>query len=136
MSQQNVDTVRRALAAYAAGDLETMLSFIATGGELYSAIIGGAEGKVYRGHDGIRSWFAETQVAFEALSIELTEFRDLGDRVLAFGRVHARGRESGVELDSATGWVFTLREDRILRAEGYLDPAKAVEVAGGSPRRP
>ena len=130
MSQENVDTVRRTLAAYEAGDVETMLSFMDPNGELYSAIIGGAEGKVYRGHAGFRSWFAETQVAFEALSTELTEFRDLGDRVLGFGRVRARGRESGVELDSATGWLFTLREGKIVRAEGYLDPAKALEAAG------
>ena len=130
MSQRNVDTVRRTLEAYEAGDIETMLSFMDPNGELYSAIIGGAEGKVYRGHAGFRSWFAETEVAFETLSTELTEFRDLGDRVLGFGRVHARGRESGVELDSATGWLFTLREGKIVRAEGYLDPAKALEAAG------
>jgi ketosteroid isomerase-like protein len=130
MSQENVDTVRRSLDAYEAGDIESMLSFVDPNGELYSAIIGGAEGKVYRGHAGFRSWFAETKVAFEALSTDLTEFRDLGDRVLGFGRVHAKGRESGVELDSATGWLFTLRDGKIIRAEGYLDPAKALEAAG------
>jgi ketosteroid isomerase-like protein len=130
MSQENVDTVRRSLDAYEAGDIEGMLSFMDPDGEIYSAIIGGAEGKVYRGHAGFRSWFAETQVAFEALSTELTEFRDLGDRVLGFGRVRAKGRESGVELDSATGWLFTLRDGKIVRAEGYLDPAKALEAAG------
>jgi ketosteroid isomerase-like protein len=130
MSQENVDTVRRSLDAYEAGDIERMLSFMDPDGELYSAIIGGAEGKVYRGHAGFRSWFAETQVAFASLSTELTEFRDLGDRVLGFGRVRARGRESGVELDSATGWLFTLRDGKIVRAEGYLDPARALEAAG------
>jgi ketosteroid isomerase-like protein len=130
MSQENVDTVRRSLDAYAARDVESMLSFVDPNGELYSAIIGGAEGRVYRGHAGFRSWFAETQVAFEELRTELTEFRDLGDRVLGFGRVRARGRESGVELDSATGWLFTLRDGKIVRAEGYLDPAKALEAAG------
>ena len=108
-----------------------MLSFMDPNGELYSAIIGGAEGKVYRGHAGFRSWFAETQVAFEALSTELTEFRDLGDRVLGFGRVRARGRESGVELDSAHGLALhRSASGKIMRAEGYLDPAKALEAAG------
>ena len=130
MSQENVEIVRRALDAYTAGDIEGMLSFLDPDGELHSAIISGAEGKAYRGHAGIRSWVAETQASFEALSMELTEFRDLDDRVLAFGRVHAKGRESGVELDSPTGWVFTLRDGKILRAEGYLDPGKALEVAG------
>jgi ketosteroid isomerase-like protein len=130
MSQGNVEIVRRSLEAYAGGDIETMLSFVDPDGELRSAIIGGAEGKVYRGHAGFRAWFAETQAAFESLSTDLIEFRDLGDRVLGFGRVHARGRGSGVELDSATGWVFTLRDDRIVRAEGYLSRGEALEAAG------
>jgi hypothetical protein len=37
-----------------------------------------------------------------------------------FGRIHARGRESGLELDSPTGWVFTLRGGKIVKAEGFL----------------
>jgi ketosteroid isomerase-like protein len=130
MSQENVETVRRSLDAYATGDIEGMLAFVDSDGELQSAIIGGVEGKMYRGHAGFRSWFAETQVAFEALSTELTEFRDLGDRVVGLGRIRARGRESGVELDSATGWLFTLRDGKIVRAEGWLDPRRALEAAG------
>ena len=36
--------------------------------ELYSAIIGGAEGKTYTGHVRIRDWFAATQLVFEDLT--------------------------------------------------------------------
>jgi hypothetical protein len=42
------------LEAYASGDVDEMLAHIDAEGELHSAIIGGAEGKVYRGHDGFR----------------------------------------------------------------------------------
>ena len=101
-----------AFAAYMRGDIEEALVYIAPDGELYSAIIGGAEGNVYRGHDGFRRWHAETEAAFEELRTEFTEFRDLGDRVVGLGHVHARGRESGLELDSAIGWIFTLRDGR------------------------
>ena len=130
MSQENVEIVRRSLQAYADGDVEEMLSYIDPEGELQSAIIGGAEGRVYRGHDGVRRWFAETQESFEDLRTELTEFRDLGDRVVGFGRIHARGRESGLELDSATGWLFELRGGKVMRAQGFLNPAEALEAAG------
>jgi ketosteroid isomerase-like protein len=130
MSAESVEIVRRAMDAYAGGDIEGMLALVDQDGEIRSAIIGGAEGKSYRGHNGFRTWFAETQESFEELVLELTELRDLGDRVVGFGRVHARGRGSGVELDSATGWVFTVRGGRILRAEGFLDPRKALEAAG------
>ena len=130
MSQQNVDIVRRLMAAYADGDVDEMLSYVDPDCELHSAIIGGAEGRVYRGHAGFRSWLAELSESFDELATELTEYRDLGDRVLAFGRIRARGRESGVELDSATGWVFTLRDGTLTSARGFLDPGDALEAAG------
>ena len=130
MSQENVEIVRRSLQAYADGDVEEMLACIDPEGELQSAIIGGAEGRVYRGHDGLRRWFAETQESFEDLKTELTEFCDLGDRVVGFGHIHARGRESGLELDSATGWVFDLRAGKVVRALGFLSREDALEAAG------
>ena len=130
MSQENVEIVRRSLKANARGDIEEALTYVDPDGELHSAIIGGAEGHVYRGHDGFRRWYAETEATFEELRTELTEFRDLGDRVVGLGQIHARGRESGVELDSATGWVFTLRNGKILKAEGFLSPDEALKAAG------
>jgi ketosteroid isomerase-like protein len=68
--------------------------------------------------------------SFEELRIELTEYRDLGDHVIAFGHFHARGRESGLELDSPTGWVFTVRRGKVLNAEGFLNRAAALQAAG------
>ena len=53
-----------------------------------------------------------------------------GDRVVGIGCIHARGRESGLELDSAAGWVFELRGGKVVRAEGFLNPADALEAAG------
>ena len=99
-------------------------------GELHSAIIGGAEGRVYRGHDGLRQWFADSMESFEELRTELIEFRDLGDRIVAFGHIHPRGRECGLELDTETGWVFTVRKGKFVRAEGFLSRTRAIEAAG------
>jgi ketosteroid isomerase-like protein len=130
MSVENVEVVRQALAAYARGDIEEGLSYLHPEGELHSAVIGNAEGKVFRGHDGIRRWFAELGETFEEMTTELTEYRDLGDRVVAFGHIHARGRESGLELDSPTGWVMTLRDGKVLKAEGFLSRAETLEAAG------
>ncbi len=73
MSEENVEIVRECLEAYAAGDMEEMLSYVDPEGELHSAIIGGAEGKVFRGHDGFRRWYAESMESFEELRTELTE---------------------------------------------------------------
>jgi ketosteroid isomerase-like protein len=130
MSQENVDVVRRALEAYERGDMEEMLSYLDPELEWHSAIVGGAEGNVYRGHEGFRRWNADFLEIFERVRNEWNEFRDLGDRVLAFGRVQARGRESGVEINSPMGWVVTVRGGKLLKAEGFLDPTQALKAAG------
>jgi ketosteroid isomerase-like protein len=46
------------------------------------------------------------------------------------GHIHARGRGSGLEIDSRTGWVCTVRRGKLVRAEGFLDEADALEAAG------
>ena len=129
MSQENVEVVRRCVAAFP-HEMEEMLSYIDPESELHSAIVGGAEGNVYRGHEGFRRWFADSFESFEELTNEWSEFRDLGDRVLAFAHVKARGRGSGMELDSPMGWVFTVRRGKVVKAEGFLSRAKALEAAG------
>jgi ketosteroid isomerase-like protein len=130
MSQENVEVVLKCVDAVNRGEIDEVLAFIGTDAELHSAIVGGAEGNVYRGHDGFRRWFAESTASFEKLDTQLTEFRTVDDRVIAFGRIYARGRESGLELDSETGWVFTVRGGRVVKAEGFLSRADALEAAG------
>jgi ketosteroid isomerase-like protein len=130
MSQENVEVVRRALGAYERDDVEEMLSYIDPEGELHSAIVGGAEGNVYRGHEGFRRWLADSWESFEELSNEWSELRDLGDRVVCFGHVKARGRGSGMKLESPIGFVFTVRGGKVARAEGFLSRAETLEAAG------
>jgi ketosteroid isomerase-like protein len=78
MSQENVEIVRQSLEAYGRGEIEEMLSYVDPEGELHSAIIGGAEAKVFRGHDGFRRWFAETVESFEELNTELAALERQG----------------------------------------------------------
>ena len=107
-----------------------VMPYVDPEGELHSAIVGGAEGNVYRGHEGFRRWVADSFESFQEVRNEWSEFRDLGDRVLAFGHVKARGRESGMELDSPMGWVFTVRRGKVVKAEGFLSRDDALKAAG------
>ena len=130
MSQENVEIVRRAYEHANTRDVDGFLSYLDPEFELKSAVVSGAEGGVYRGERGIRQWLADMDESFEELINEPVEFRDLDDRVLVFGRIRARGRESGLDLDSPTGWVFTVRDRKLLKAEGFLNRAEALEAAG------
>jgi len=130
VSQENVEIVRQGFEAANRRDVEGFLTYLAADFELRSAIIGGAEGSVYRGHDGARRWVADAEESFEEVRFEMVEFRDLGDRVVALGRVRARGRESGLELDSPSGWLCTVRDGKVVKAEGFLSREAALEAAG------
>jgi ketosteroid isomerase-like protein len=130
MSEENVETVRQSVDAYLRGDIEKALSYIDPDAELHSAIIGGAEGSSYGGHEGFRRWYADTFEVFENLRMETNEVRDLGDRVLLLGNLKARGRESGVKIESPTGWIYTFRSGKILKADGFLSHAETLDAAG------
>ena len=133
MSEENVELVRRCVMAIPRDmddDAEEMLSYIDPEGELHSAIVGGAEGNVYRGHEGFRKWAVDSFESFEEVNNEWSEFRDVDNRVLVLGHVRARGRGSGMELESPMGWVFTVRRGRVVKAEGFLSHDEALEAVG------
>jgi ketosteroid isomerase-like protein len=130
MSEETVEIVRSAFEAYGRRDIAAFLTLVDRAFELQSAIVGGAEGSTYRGHDAIRQWFEDSDAGFEELVIEASEWRDLGDgRVLVLGRIRARGRGSGLELDSPTGWVATVRNGKLTSAQGFLNWQMALELA-------
>jgi ketosteroid isomerase-like protein len=131
VSQENVEICKRAFEALGVHrDTEAALPYLDPEVELRSAIIGGAEGITYRGHEGVRDWMIESDATFGELRLEPEEWRDTGDDVLLLGRLHARGRESGVEVESAIAWLLTLRGGDIVRMRGYLNPQEALEAAG------
>src|SRR5262245_49781065 len=124
MSEENVEIARKVADALERRDAEAidgMLRYFDPEIELHSAIIGGAEGNAYHGHEGVRRWMAESDAAFAEFWGEAVEYRDLGGKVLAITRLHAQGRESGIEIDSPMAWLTTFRDGRIVLARGYLD---------------
>jgi ketosteroid isomerase-like protein len=66
----------------------------------------------YAGASGIREWFRDVARSWPSFRFEATDFRDLGDRVLVLGDVHACGRASGAEVDDRWGWIVEYRSSR------------------------
>jgi uncharacterized protein len=131
MSTENVEVCRRVFDALGARrDTEAALPYIDPEIELQSAIVGGAEGNTYRGHEGIRNWMAEADAIWAELRLEPEEFRDLGDEVLMIGRFYARGSGSGLEIESPIAWLSRVHAGKIVWSRGFLDPGKALEAAG------
>jgi len=62
--------------------------------------------------------------------LELPEIRDLGDRLVAIGSLHARGKASGAETESPFGCVVEWKKGKATRLVSFLSQAEALEAAG------
>ena len=132
MVLSDVEVVEHALAAFERrgfDDIEGLIEWLTEDVELRSAIVGGADGSVYRGHDGIREWARGVGEAFDELHLVARDVRAVGELVVGLGHVTARGGASGLELDVPIGWVLTVRDGRVARMHGYLDPEEALAAA-------
>jgi ketosteroid isomerase-like protein len=126
--EPNVDVVRRMFAAFAERDLDAMLATMDEEVEFLPVTANLTTGGVpYRGHEGIARYLEDLKGVWPELRIHPGEMRDLGDVVLTLGRVRARG--GGMILDRPTGWVFKMRDGRILRARVYGSQDEAIDAA-------
>jgi ketosteroid isomerase-like protein len=73
----------------------------------------------------------EERDAFATIRYEVQELRRCDpNRFLILARHRTRMHGTGLEFDSSSGMIFTLRGDRIMRWESYGDHARALEAAG------
>ena len=91
----DIDVVRAIYAAFAARDVEGAIAFLAPDCELHlrgtQARIGREE--PYRGHDGMREYFADVERTWEDLVLFADDFRAIPGAVVVMG--HVEGRVDG-----------------------------------------
>jgi ketosteroid isomerase-like protein len=91
-------------------------------------------GQAYRGHDGIRQYFADIASAWSEWRVEVHRVSSAPDgRVAIVMTMHCRGKESGTALSERTGHIWTLRNGRLWRNEPYREPEEALRKLGLSP---
>jgi ketosteroid isomerase-like protein len=129
MSQRNVQIVERAIDAFSRGDAVTFTELTTPDVE-WTTGLGAIEGEVFHGHEGVATYFARLDSAWDEFHFHAHEYRDLGDVVVALGRLEGIGRGGGVPVDSPVGAVWDLRDGVVWRLRAYLDHDKALAVAG------
>ena len=88
----------------------------------------------FRGHEGWLELMAEVHEAFDTVRLE--PMRLVGvppDRMVVFVRLSARGRGSGLSVDTPIAIVVTIRRGRAGRLDIYREPADAVAATGLPP---
>jgi ketosteroid isomerase-like protein len=129
MSEENVEIVRRHLAAYLDENPERALEFLDETVELDATVR--PDGKVFYGRDGIRRAMIEWTGAWDDWELEIERFVDAGtDRVLYLWHERGSGKGSGVPMDQDGATVVTLRDGRIVHLQAYVDRAAAFAAVG------
>jgi ketosteroid isomerase-like protein len=130
VAQENVEIIRRLYEHWASGDFpadffDPDVEFSRIGAQTPDM-----EGR-WLGLDEFLTAFLEYIQPLSDLRIEAERIIDLsGDRVLVFSRHMARGKQSGVPIESELGDLFTLRDGKIVRYYSYWNRADALEAAG------
>ena len=144
MSQENVEIVRDAFeviygsvsrptttGASIGRDRERAAELIDSNVEMHGTVGGLWEGRIARGLPEILdSLMAEDLEAWEERRLEPQRFLHIDDLVVVFMHEYRRGRGSGIEVETDTAVVFTVREGRVILIQPYMDQAEALEAAG------
>jgi ketosteroid isomerase-like protein len=128
MSQENVEIVRAAIQGYnASGELPWHL--IDPEVEWVIDPSGNLAGP-YHGHDGVRTYLKQLHDALDHLRLEIDEFLDSGDSVVARGRMRVHGKRSDVTVEQQIALLCRVRNGKIVTLRSYIRPAEALEAAG------
>jgi pimeloyl-ACP methyl ester carboxylesterase/ketosteroid isomerase-like protein len=128
MSRENVELVRRVAEQYnEAGELpweliDPAVEWVADP----DAFVAGT----YRGHQGVRQFFARLAEGFDRFQLEVDSFRDADERVVALGHVTVHGEQSGITTEQPLASVWQVRDGRIVAYRSYLEAAEALKAMG------
>ena len=125
MSQEHVEIVRKAVEAYARGDLDTALTHADP-----DIVWNPVEEAATQGHDAIRANLERWETDFEDFEATPEEYIDAGDHVLATIHWSGRGRGSGLQVDIRTYNVYALRDGKVIRLDEFTERSEALEAAG------
>jgi ketosteroid isomerase-like protein len=135
MSQENVEIVKGLAEAFQRRDHERPFDFYDPEIEWEASQLEGVApdlAGVYRGHDGVRTFWRRWLSAWRDLQFEVQDVRDAGDKVVLLIRNQRQwGRHSGIATEFPPyGWVFTIHGGKVVRVRWYSDQASALEAVG------
>ena len=130
MSQENVELAHQVMDALSRRDVSGLIALADPEIEWHSFFAELGEGGVYRGHDGTRRYLSDLSDAWEIVRADVDDGIGVGDVALLVGRIHYRGRGSGVEDESPAGWMLKFRQGKVVCFRAFREPEQALEAAG------
>jgi ketosteroid isomerase-like protein len=121
----------RAVAAFNRRDVDAALHFYSPQAELRDLANAPDQASAVRGIDAIREAWTLWTAAFDELRVDIEEWTDVGDAVIAAAHWQGRGKASGMSIDVRQFDVYEFRDGRIVRATlGFKSKQEALDAAG------
>jgi len=131
MSAENIDVVKRVFMAWQSGAMEQLDELLTPDVEWRPTALSDTGHTVYRGVDGVHEWISLVIDRGAEIRNEISEVRDLGDRVLVLGRVIEKTDER-TRVDAELAWVFNVYDGRVARGEGFVSRTEAFKAVGAT----
>src|SRR5437879_8589246 len=112
------------------GDMDALLDVFDPEVEVRPALSTFLASMVYHGHEGVRTWYAETNEPWAELQAEPERFIAAGERTIVVVALHARVPGGRVDVGAEIAHVVTIRDGKIVRLDGYDQPDAALAAAG------
>jgi ketosteroid isomerase-like protein len=129
MSQENVELAMAFFAAYNARDAGAVDRLLDRDAEITT--LSGRAGLPYRWTAGATGqYFEQLDEAWADFRVEMQEYRESGERVVALGSARGAGASSRVEVTSEFAVTFVVRNSRFFRVDTCDSWTNALEAAG------
>ena len=128
MSEQSVEVVKRAYAAFAEGDVPAVLGMFADDIEWHEAE-GMPYGGVYRGGEAVlQNVFGPISQDVEGFAVTPEEFMATGDTVAVVVSYTGTGKATGKPLDLPIVHVWDIQDGKAVRFRQFADTVKFADV--------
>ena len=123
---------REGFAAWNRRDRQWLQEHATADVEFVPAIAAAVEGGSVKGIDAMIRFQEDLDESWESFEIKIDEFRVVGDCVVGEGRVVAKGRGSGLELNQPLTTVVFFEGEKFARMQSFLDRDEALAAAKSS----
>jgi ketosteroid isomerase-like protein len=133
VNDANRDSLRRAVARWNAGDVDSALELASEdlrwypGRDVFPDL-----NEVYQGKQEVRESFSSFLEPWERIDVNVLEEEEIGDEIVVRALLCARSKE-GVDVNIELGQRWTFREGLLWRYRGYSSYAEAREAALAAP---
>lgn len=131
--QDNVNLIKKTYASFSAGDVPAILANIDANAEWINH--GPASVPYFgswSGHGEVVNFFQAMGSSTAGGKVSADTFIAQDDRVVTTGRFTATVRETGTPIDTPIAHVFTVRNGKIVRWEGFSDSAHVADAHRGA----